>query len=243
MKESFKDTRHHRRFNVEAMDIRGLATFSGKVVINDISISGISIKTDRRMEPGKRYAVKISSRDRSISLEGKVMWSMENRTQEHPDESPHLEHTAGIQFGDLSQQTMTDLMKFITFHRVEKITPLSPHQMSGRRANIRFRLGNAEETTLCLSEPFRVRILSLGGMLMERNNPYAVGSELQMEMTLPGNAHLAFAGKVISCFPAEDRPGGYYDVGIKFSAMSDQDRAKLKELIRWLYLKDAGFTE
>jgi Tfp pilus assembly protein PilZ len=243
MKEFFKDTRHHRRFNVEAMDIRGLAAYSGKMVINDISISGISIKTDRKMAPGESYTVKISSRDREIYLEGKVIWSMENRTPEHPDESPPLAYAAGLQFGDLGQEIMTNLMKFITFHRVEKTTPLSFHQKSWRRANVRFRLGNAGETTLCFAEAFKVRILSLGGMLIEKNHPYAVGSEFQMQMILPGDVNVAFVGKVISCSPAEDRPGGYYDVGIKISALPDQDRAKLKELIRWLYLKDAGFTE
>ena len=228
---------------MEAMDIRGLAIFSGKAVINDISITGISIRTDRKINPGKSYTVKISSRDRDISLECRVIWSMESRTLGSPEEDSCFEYVSGLQFGGLSQETMTSLMKFITYHRVEKISPLRAHQMSGRRANVRFRLGDAEEKTLRLVEPFKARILSLGGMLMEKNDPYAVGSELQMEMTLPGNVHLPFAGMVISCAPAEDRPGEYYDIGIKFSALPDHSRTKLKEFIRWLYLKDAGFTE
>jgi hypothetical protein len=243
MKEFFKDTRHHRRFNVEAMNIRGLAAYSGKVVINDISISGISIRTDRKMDPSRSYTVKISSRERDIYLESKVIWSMESRAPQNNDENPPLAYAAGLQFGDLSQETMTDLMKFITFHRVEKTTPLSVHQKSWRRANVRFRLGNAEETTLCLAEAFKVKVLSLGGMLVERSYPYAAGSELEMQMTLPGNVHVAFVGKVISCLPAEDGPGEHFDIAVQLFPLSDQDRAKLKDLIRWLYLKDAGFTE
>jgi len=85
---------------------------------------------------------------------------------------------------------------------------------------------------------FKVMTLSLGGMLIQSCRLHETGSTLQMEMALPQNVRLSFSGSVTSSFPAAD---GHYDVGIKFGALSEQEKTKLKEFIRWLYLEDAGF--
>ena len=47
--------------------------------------------------------------------------------------------------------------------------------------------------------PFKVKLLSLGGLLMQNKVRYNTGSELKMEMTLPENFLVRFTGKVTSC--------------------------------------------
>lgn len=91
-------------------------------------------------------------------------------------------------------------------------------------------------------KPFKVKMLSLGGMLIESDHLHELGSKLHLEIILPDNVRLALTGRPTSSFPSEDGPAGHYDIGIKITALSSQDRTKLKEFIRWLYLKDAGFT-
>lgn len=243
MKKQLKDSRHHRRFVVDALDIRGSAKAAGEAVINDISITGVSIRTDRKLDLGRRYTVKIPHKDGDISLEGTVIWCLENDAGEGTDECSPLKFSAGLHFANLSQEAVSGLTRFIEFHRVNKITPSQVHHLRGRRDNVRFRVGGCEKTTLVISEPFRVKMLSLGGMLIESGRLYDPGSELHMEMTLPENVHISFIGNVTSYFPPQERPAGPYDIGIKFMALSEQHRTKLKELIRWLYLKDAGFTD
>ncbi len=93
------------------------------------------------------------------------------------------------------------------------------------------------------SKPFRVTVLSLGGLLIEAAHNCDSGSELRMELALPGKVRLSCLGKVTRCFPSEGGPPGVNRIGLKFTSMSEQDRKGLKDFVRWLYLKDAGFTD
>ena len=237
--KNLKDSRHHRRFVVDALDIRGSARAAGEAVINDISITGVSIKTDRKLHLGGRYTLKVPHKGKDIPLEGTVIWCLENDAGESMDECSPLKYAAGLHFANLSQEAVSGLTGFIEFHRVNKITPSQVHYLGGRRDNVRFQMGGCEKTTIVISEPCRVKMLSLGGMLMESDRLYNPGSELQMEMTLPEDVRISFIGKVISYFPPQERPAGPYDIGIKFMTLSEQHRTKLKGLIRWLYLKAA----
>jgi hypothetical protein len=88
---------------------------------------------------------------------------------------------------------------------------------------------------------FKVRILSLSGMLMKSRRLYEAESPLHAEMTLPGDLRLSVSCSVTSSLPASDGKGEHYDSGVKFHDLLDQDKTKLKEFIRGLYIKDAGF--
>ncbi len=93
------------------------------------------------------------------------------------------------------------------------------------------------------SENYIVKMLSLGGGLMTGDHPHEPESRLLLDMTLPENVRVSFTGRVTSCLSVENKGSVRYDIGVHFADMSEQDKAKLKKLIHWLYLKDAGFTE
>jgi Tfp pilus assembly protein PilZ len=107
--------------------------------------------------------------------------------------------------------------------------------------DIRIRTKTADETPLA-AEDFMVKMLNLGGVLMEGGHLHEFNRTLLMEIALPDNVRISLTGRVTSCLPVKAKDGRY-DVGIEFISMIEQDRTKLKKFIHWLYLKDAGFTE
>jgi hypothetical protein len=235
----FSKTRRHRRFAVDVKDIVARAAFATEVVIHNISITGVSLLTDRKLEVGRQYSLRILEGDPDMDIWGTVIWCGENDAAGGPSEDAHLRYAAGIQFATLQQDTVQRLVSFIESHLIEKHTQVKVHGMSGFRCNIRFRLDRQEMATLDIDETYRVRKLSLGGMLFESRRSFEPETRLHMEMTIPGNIPVDFIGRVTTCIPSE-RPA-CFDTGIEFIDMPEPDRIKLKEFIRRLYLEDAGF--
>ena len=68
--------RRYKRFTVDLMGIRGTVLFANEVEIIDLSLGGISIKTDRRLGISNVYSLKISDKGRVLPMKGRVVWSV-----------------------------------------------------------------------------------------------------------------------------------------------------------------------
>ncbi len=93
-----KDTRHHRRFNVEQMDIRGTVMAASEFIINDISLTGVSISSGEPLDTGSRYEVRISYDREDICLECTVIWCSETKAGMDRDKRPSCAYAAGLHF-------------------------------------------------------------------------------------------------------------------------------------------------
>jgi hypothetical protein len=71
--EIMQDSRQHKRFKVDNMDITGEMMFDKEVNIIDISLSGICLKTDRRLNIGTEYR---KVKDKVIDVPGTVIRSL-----------------------------------------------------------------------------------------------------------------------------------------------------------------------
>lgn len=236
----FSNKRRHRRFSVEVMDIKGDAVFASEVVINDISITGVSLITDRKLEMGREYSLRLLDHDLDLPVHGTVIWCTGNDAGAE-DAHRHLKYAAGLQFMDLQQKTIASLIKFIESHLAEKHTQVKVHEMSGCRCNIRFHVDSDETAVLNVAETYRVTKLSLGGLLIQSSHSFASDTRISMGITISGNMHLSFIGRVASCIVSPDNPS-CYEVGIEFIGMPEKDRVALREFIHRLYLEDAGFS-
>lgn len=234
----FNNMRRHRRFAVDVMDIRSNAVYASEVVIIDISITGVSLLTDRKLERGMEYSLRILNNDLDLPIRGTVIWCMENATAEKRNEDAHLKYAAGLQFADLKQETISRLVRFILIqtHRQVKV-----HEKSGLRCRMRVPLDGREMAVLNIAETYRVKKLSLGGLLIESKHSLESGTRIHMGITMQGNTHLSFTGRVTSCMVSHD-DASHFEVGIEFIEMPEPDRGTLKEFIRRLYLEDAGFS-
>lgn len=88
-------------------------------------------------------------------------------------------------------------------------------------------------------DSYEVKMLNLGGVLIKGARLQEPESKLLVEITLPGNVLLSLAGTVTACRPTKDSPEKHYDVGVKFTDMTERERAKLLTFIQRLHIQDA----
>lgn len=211
------------------MEINGMMMFANEVEILDISIGGISVRADRRMNMGNEYSLKIRDKASVIPLKGTVVWSLLSGTKKSPDGDAFPLYTAGMRFSGLSSERVAELTRFIAEHRPE-ICDDDMHCLSGLRFNIRYNINAKETAVLNYPESYRVKKISLGGMLIESIHELEIEKRLPMELALPGDAVITFGGRVASCFlSGPEEP--LYDIGIEFVDMPDSDRERLAEFI------------
>ena len=233
--------RRYKRFKVGVLEINGMMMFANEVEILDLSVGGVSLRADRRLNMGAEYSLKIGDKTNVIPLKARVVWSLLSGTKKSAAGGTVPMYTAGMRFCDLSGETMAELTQFITDHRNEPFEN-DVHGLSGLRLNIRFSINAKEKAVLNYAEGYRVKKISLGGMLIE--SAHAVGAEerLSMELSLPGNAAIVFWGRVASCLLSSSEEPLRYDVGIEFLDLNEAHREILDAFISTLPESDEGLS-
>lgn len=223
------NTRRYKRFTIDFMKINGRITYAKSVDIIDISVGGISLRTDKRLNPGNEYALKIEGIDKSISVKGTVIWASlhESRKSDSGDITPL--YSVGIKFSDVSSEKISELVDFIESHK-EKEVPGAAYNLGGIRFHMRFHL-NSGKTILTCPEPYKVKKISEGGILIESKTPLALEQRLPMNVYLPGSRSLSFLGRVATCILRKDTYPEEYEIGIEFMNMPKDDSTTLNEFI------------
>jgi len=219
------DNRRHKRFAVDDMEIHGKMVFASEVKVVNISISGISIKADRRLDIGSEYTLKIESSEKILSLRGVVVWSniCGSRAGSHGDQVPL--YAAGLRFTDVLSDRMTELLDFIELHKTDP-----DHRVTG----LRFRIDSAERAVMNFPSSYRVKRMSISGMLIESSQALEVDAKFAMEMSLPDDQTVRFTGKVSSCRLVPSKAPETYHIGISFLSMPEKDRERLGEFFAML---------
>jgi hypothetical protein len=70
------ERRRHERFIVGILEITGRMTFTRDVKIHDISVGGVAVTVDKRLNLGSEYTLKIEGKGTALSLRGVVAWSL-----------------------------------------------------------------------------------------------------------------------------------------------------------------------
>ena len=84
------DKRQYKRFTVDVMDMHSKMVLADDVKILDISLSGISLKADRRLNIGCNHMLNIEDKGNILTVKGKVIWSLlsENKDGKHGEIVP-----------------------------------------------------------------------------------------------------------------------------------------------------------
>lgn len=221
-----QEKRHHKRFIVAGMDIHGRMIVATEVSVRDISISGISLKADRRLNIGSDYVMNLVDGEEGISVSGTVVWSSirEHRDGSHGDVVPI--YTAGLKFTNLVNDKMTALVNFI-----EERLPGDEQRLGGQRVM----LTGEGKAILDYPSGYRVKKLSLGGMLVESAQEIGAGLRFPMELSLPDARPIRFSGRVTSCRLVYGQKSEHFDIGIAFVNMPEKDIERVKEFISLLH--------
>lgn len=207
---------------------------AGEVEIIDLSLGGISIKAEKRLNIGDEHALKIQDKEKALSLRGTVVWSLLSGTRKNPKGEAIPVYTAGMKFTAATDNETAELDKLIERHRHEIDTQKAIPGLRELRCKIRFPVNIGGDVNLYIFENYRVKKLSLGGMLFESERTLKIEHECPMEILLPGGNLIGFLGRIASCLPIHHESKEYYDIGVEFLDMPKKDRERLGKFLSTL---------
>jgi len=226
-----EEKRHYQRFSMDFIDIHGRILFSTHIRVLNISIGGISFSTDRLLATGGVYVLKLESKGSTLYLEGTIVWSKLNENSRE-DGNLIRTYTVGMKFLHDSDTQRRELEKFIKgnyigYQRIESFAPV----ISGIRIHVRFYINNPDKATIDCAEHYKVKRISLSGMLIESVNALQIEDRVPMQMTLSEKKDIAFWGRIVTCQVIQTTEPPRYELGIEFIDISETDSTILKEFI------------
>ncbi len=228
-----QDNRRHKRFRLDLMGINGKMILADRVEIIDISLGGVALKTDRRLNVGKEYLIKLGDKGKSIDVKGIIVRCELSTIEERSNGERVSIYTAGMMFKDVSPDTIADFLNSIEEDKKEAM-PV----MVDRRLTVRFYITTPWEKTLCFPAQFKVKEISLSGMLIQTDQALETESMVPMVLSLKADNPVNFTGRVVACRMTGDRGQAHYEIGVEFKDLTDTDRTSLKTFIDYLAVTD-----
>lgn len=216
-----EERRHYQRFLVEGVE--GTLMFATDVDIINISINGVALKADRRLEIGREYTLKLEFQDKVISLNGLVVWSVLSELGKGHHEEKVPIYKAGMRFTNVISEKMAGLLDFIEENKV----------VPEHRVTVRFDVRSPDRASLNGPHNYKVKKVSNNGMLIETDLPFKVDESFPMEISLDGTT-IRFVGRVASCIEGTKETPRHYAIGIEFIEISGNDKARFAEFIKSL---------
>jgi hypothetical protein len=220
------EKRRHPRYSLDDMEVNGRMLFATDVKILDISVGGVSLKADRRLNIGCEYELKLQSSERLLSLKGVVVRSSLSGTRRVAGGGTLPVYTAGMSFSKISPESVAELADFIENHKKDEKEESCV--VSGPRAHVRFHISAPEKAVLQYPENYPVKKISLSGMLIESVFPFEVESRYPMELSFQDDTGITILGRVASCQETGERQ---YAIGIEFLDLKDRDNGVLSAFI------------
>jgi len=111
-----KDNRKYKRHKIDGGEIDGKIAFADEVIICDLSLGGVSLKADRRMNIGEEYLLKLQNKEGIIRIKGVVVWSLLSGSKNDDKGNVIPIYSAGLRFADESRQEIKELIDFLEEH-------------------------------------------------------------------------------------------------------------------------------
>ncbi len=234
-----QDNRRHKRYKLEVMEVNGKMSLADKVEIIDISLGGVALRVDRRLNPGREYLLKLGDKAKSFDLKCIVVRSELSGIEEKVNGERAMIYSAGMRFKEDSSSQIADLLKSI--EHIKKETVLSD---SDRRSDIRFQIHMPGEKILNYPAQFKVKEISLCGIRIQTDVSLDLQSVIPMGLALHDDNFVHFNGRVASIRTIEEEGEAYYDIGVEFLYLTEAGTAQLKSFIDYLAISEKmGGTE
>jgi hypothetical protein len=219
------DQRRHPRFTVE--DVEGQVVVASKVEILNLSLGGVAIRADRRLNIGAAYTLKLEMGDRFVAMPGVVVWSTLSGLRRGKGDGG-TEYSAGLRFTAAMTDKIAGLMEFIDEHRL-----VEEHRLAG----LRFQVEAPGKAVLDALEGCHIRQISRSGMLIEADRGLDLDRVYAMSFQTPRAEQVAVAGRVASC---QEKGGPHrYRIGVAFVDMAAPDRERLDAFVNSLVSRPA----
>lgn len=219
-----QDRRAHKRYAVDNLNVTGNIIFISDIEIVNISLNGIAIRCTRRIDPNREYTLNLTYEGKEITIKGRVVWSMITGSMLTQKGESAPVYTAGLEFVDVLSEMISEIIKFIESNKIQREKRLS---------GVRFKIKSPETASLDFPYNYRVKKISLSGMLIETPQPFDVGKRFPVELYLTEKTFRCI-GRVASCSRVASEPSAIYDIGIAFDEVSQENEDILKSFISTL---------
>jgi hypothetical protein len=221
--EAPSNKRRQPRFVVEGL--HGKMTFAAEVEILNMSLSGCAMKLDHRLNIGAEYALKLEVQNKTMQVKGLVVWAALDERKKGPRGEDVLVYSAGMKFSDVLTQRLMELLAFIDENKLIE---------EKRLGGLRFYIDAPGKALLDVPRPYRVKVISLRGMLMEAGYELALESRCPMEMSMPDGPAIRFVGRVADCNRIAESGEATHQIGIEFVEMTPADLKRLDAFVNRL---------
>lgn len=219
-----QNRRREPRFSVEG--VQGKMTFASDVEILNMSLSGCAVRLDRRLRIGGEYNLKLELEDDStVPVSTRVVWESVSEVRHRPNGDTYPVYAAGLRFDELLSERVRALLAFIDRHKLVE---------EKRLGGLRFHIDAPGQALLDVPVEYRVRVISLSGMLIHADVALAIDQRYAMEVNLDDGGPLKFEGRVAYCERAGDDPGAHNEIGIEFVDLLSTDRRRLAAYLHTL---------
>ncbi len=224
------EQRRYTRLIIKSMDMKCKLHFNAEAKVVNISLDGACISSDKPLKIGSEYELHLMSGSDVITLDGEVVWEKIVQPKKGAKgSSKAMVYHVGIKFRDVLTNKGRQVLEFLEENSLFKRLKL---RLKGVRVKI---LKPRARTTLTDYKNYTVIKLSLGGMLLETDQPMKIEDRLTMELSIPKSRQpIKFKGRIASCAEIPDEMPRRYGSGIEFIDMSDHDRARLNKFINSL---------
>jgi hypothetical protein len=114
-----KDLRQHKRYKMDETEIHVKLAPAHEVQINDISLGGISLKADRRINIGREYLLKLAYKKSEITARGIVVWSLLSDSRADPKGNVIPIYSYGFKFTNETKEQISSFIALIEENRKE----------------------------------------------------------------------------------------------------------------------------
>jgi len=221
-----QDKRSHKRYRLDVIELNSRIIFADKVEILDISLCGIAIKADRRLNMDCEYLLRLDNKGEHVSVKGTVVRSSLVGTEKRSTGEKVPIYIAGLKFRNDMADLVADFL-----HHFSSAKATGAAIPGNKRLSVRFHITTPLKAVLKFPAQYRVKVISLGGMLIETEHALELENRLQMELSYTNVNTISFQGRVASRqnIGVEGHPR--WEIGIEFLDLREKDKAVLKEFI------------
>jgi len=227
-----REKRRYQRYNLDVVEVSGKMSMSDKVEIVDISLGGVGIKADRRLNMDREYLLKLTDKGKTLDVRGIVVRSELVGIEPRQDGEMVSIYMAGLKFVEGSADKIAAFLKPLAEHKKEA----APDVINKRR-DVRFNITASRERVLSYPEQFRVKTISLGGMCIKTLSPLVEESRIPLEFSLHEGVTVKLAGRVASCRAMEYEGKAYYEIGVEFVDLTNDGEQSLMTFMEYLLEK------
>jgi hypothetical protein len=231
-----RNRRRYKRFKLDLIDLCSKMSSIGNVEIIDISLRGVAIKADRKLNIGKECLLMLGYEGKYINAKGMIVRPKLSGIQERTDEGKVPIYSAGILFKDASAGQVKDFLDSIENNKKIQV----PEQPNWAYRDILFSITTPNEKVLKLSTQFGIKDISQSGVIIQSDHKLRTNSMVLMELSLNSCESGNFMGTVVSCRMKQDEGHGKYNIGVEFLELTDRDRSLIISVIDRVRKQNAG---